>query len=275
MKVNRSILIAISLVCGLPLLGQPIFIDQPIQAGDLLVFPHITDSTKFYYLPNKIELGTDKSGAIQFSFLRWVENVRSTDEDPNRREGDGGGIIHALVELKITDSQIKRAESVLKSKFKKDNLSIVGPIIFKDGTFTLVSSVMDENGGMSKKVIGLGKAPVFAGNKAAVSVTLTKLGAKILWESCKTPTPDLSFSFNMEMSGYRSPLQARIEVDWDKVYSHTEWSAGVSVNTGWVGIGADIKATFDKLREEGVIKVINMGADEKMEQLIDVAYKWG
>jgi hypothetical protein len=102
---------------------------------------------------------------------------------------------------------------------------------------------MDENGGMSKKVLGLGKAPIFVGNKAAVSITLTKLGAKILWESCQTPTPDLSFSFQMDMSGYRSPIQAKIEVNWDKMYSHEGWNLGVGVNTGYVGLGLDIKSS--------------------------------
>ena len=273
MKIKH--LVFIFLVLGACSAGaQPIFIDQPIQAGDLIVFPHISDSTKYYYLPNKIALGSDpKNGGPQFSFIRWVQNVKSDEENPSRREGEGGGIIHALVELKVTEAQIKRAEGELKAKVKKQSATIIGPVIFKDGKFTLVSSVMDENGEMAKKVLGLGKAPIFVGNKAAVSITLTKLGAKILWESCQTPTPDLSFSFQMDMSGYRSPIQAKIEVNWDKMYSHEGWNLGVGVNTGYVGLGLDIKSSFDKLREEGAIKVTNFGADDKMEAAIDAAYK--
>ena len=46
--------------------AQQIFIDQPIEAGDLLVFPHITDSSKYYYLPNKLSLGSNdfRSAAV-------------------------------------------------------------------------------------------------------------------------------------------------------------------------------------------------------------------
>ncbi len=256
-------------------LAQPVFIDQPIQAGDLIVYPHIKDSSMYYYLPNKISLSSDpRNGGPQFSFIRWVQNLKSDEENPNRREGDGGGIIHALVELKVSEVQINRAEAELKAKLKRQNASIVGPIIFKDGKFTLVSSVMDENGGMARKVIGTGKAPIFVGNKAAVSITMTKLGAKILWESCKTPTPDLSFSFQMDMSGYRSPIQAKIEVNWDKMYAHEGWDLGIGANApGYVGLGVDIKSSFDKLREQGAIKVTNFGADDKMEAAIDAAYK--
>ena len=274
--MNRKTMILIflgwcySLLCA----GQPIFIDQPIQAGELLVFPHITDSSKFYYLPNKLSLGETDSGLPQFSFLRYVQNVKTKPGTEQMVEGDGGGIVHALVELKVTDSQIARAQSELRSKMKNTDAVIVGPIVYKGGTFSLISSFAEEGSEFTKKVIGVGRAPVFVGNKAAVSIRLTKLGAKILWESCKTPTPDLSFSFVMDFTGYRSPMQARVEVDWDKVYTHEAFDFGIDVGyPPYVSVGADIKAAFEELRENVTIKVINFGADDKMEAALDAAYK--
>lgn len=275
---NKSLrligLLCLFLLCDGGLHAQPVWIDQPIQAGDLILFPHITDSTKYYYLPNKLALGTTESGLPQFSFLRYVQNVKTKPGTDQVVEGDGGGIVHALVELKVTEEQIRRAQSVLRSKMDNDEAIIAGPIIYKGGNFSLVSSFAEEGSEFTKKVIGMGRAPVFVGNKAAVSIRLTKLGAKILWESCQTPTPDLSFSFVMDFSGYRSPMQARIEVDWDKVYTHEAFSFGVDVGyPPYFSVGADIEAAFDELREDGTIKVINFGADEKMEELVDAAYK--
>jgi hypothetical protein len=199
-----------------------------------------------------------------------VKTVAGTEA---QTEGDGGGIVHALVELKVTDQQIVQAQAELKRKLRRPTAVIMGPIIYKGGNFSLISSFADEGSEFTKRVIGVGRAPVFVGNKAAVSLRLTKLGSKILWESCQTPTPDISFSFVMDFSGYRSPMQARIEVDWDKVFEHQQFSAGVSVGSPAVRLGADIKAAFDELREQGVIKVVNFGADDKMEALIDAAYK--
>ena len=253
--------------------SQQIYIDQPIECGDLLVFPHITDSTKFYYLPNKIALGTTISGKPQFSFLRYVQNLKTGAGESTRDEGDGGGIVHALVELKITDQQLSQAQAELKKKLKRPSAVLYGPIIYKGGNFSLVSSFAEAGSDFTRSVVGVGRAPVFVGNKAAVSIRLTKLGSKILWESCQTPTPDLSFSFVMDFTGFRSPMNARIEVDWDKVYEHKQFSGGVGINTGYVSLGVDIKAAFDELREQGVIKVVNFGADDKMEALIDAAYK--
>lgn len=273
MKTKLIILCLLGLGLAINLNAQPIFIDQPIQAGDLIVFPHVSDTTQFYYLPNKIAMGTTSSGLPQFSFLRYIQNVKTTPGGDQRTEGDGGGIVHALVELKITDSQLSRAQAAIRNKLQRENAVIVGPVIFTGGAFSLVSSFAEAGSDFTDQVIGVGQAPVFVGNKAAVSLKLTKLGSKILWESCHTPTPDLSFSFVMDFKGYRSPMQAKIEVNWDKVYEHEEFSGGISVNTGYVGLGVDIAAAFDELRETGAIKVTNIGADEKMEALIDVAYK--
>lgn len=273
-KIVLFILLGFGLCYSITGRGQAIFIDQPIQAGELLVFPHITDSTKYYYLPNKLSLGITNSDLPQFSFLRYVQNVKTKSGSEQVIEGDGGGIVHALVELKVSETQITRAQSALRSKTKNKEAVIVGPIVYKGGTFSLISSFAEDGSDFTKKVIGVGRAPVFVGNKAAVSIRLTKLGAKILWESCKTPTPDLSFSFVMDFTGYRSPMQARVEVDWDKVFKHEEFDIGVKVGfPPYVSVGADIKMAFDELREDGIIKVTNYGADDKMEALLDVAYK--
>src|SRR5690606_35220252 len=254
--------------------AQPVWIDQPVQAGDLILFPHITDSSKYYYLPNKLSLGTTESGLPQFSFLRYVQNVKTKPGTDQVVEGDGGGIVHALAELKVTEEQIRRAQSALRNKVDNDEAIIAGPIVYKGGNFSLVSSFAEEGSEFTKKVVGMGRAPVFVGNKAAVSIRLTKLGAKILWESCQTPTPDLSFSFVMDFSGYRAPMNARIEVDWDKVYTHEAFSFGVDVGyPPYFSLGADIGSASDDLREDGIINVINFEADGWIEVLIDAAYK--
>ena len=127
-----SLLIAFVVMTGI---AQPVYIDQPIECGDLIVFPHITDTTKFYYLANKIGLGTTISGKPQFSFLRYVQNVGTGADEATREEGDGGGIVHVLVELKVTDQQLAEAQAVLKKKTKRDNAVLMGPVIYKGGNF--------------------------------------------------------------------------------------------------------------------------------------------
>ncbi len=212
--------------------AQNILIDKPVAAGPLTVFPDMANPNSYYYLANKLRLGIGTNGKPQFSFLRFVENERTEAGEASVREGKGGGIVHALVELYVSEDMIKEAQQELKRATRNENATLIGPIIYKSGTMALVSSIANEKGGYSKMVVGLGPAPVLAGNKAAVSVLLTKEGAKILWETFKTPTPDLSFSFVMSVVGYRSPINAKIEVDFDKVYTSSSLNIGFGLATG-------------------------------------------
>jgi hypothetical protein len=69
-------------------------------------------------------------------------------------------------------------------------------------------------------------------------------------------------------------MNARVEVNWDKVFEHEEFKAGLNVGGNpYFSLGLEIKAAFDELREDGTIKVINFGADDEMEKMIDMAYK--
>ena len=215
--------------------AQNIYIDKPVLAGGLTLFPEISNPNNYYFLPNKIRLGTGTDGSPQFSFLMFVKNIRGEDGEAAPRQGDGGGVVHAVVELYVSDDERKDAERELRRMVRNDAATILGPVIYKGGTMSLISSIADPAGGYSKVVLGLGPAPVLAGNKAAVSILLNKEGAKILWETFKTPTPDMSFSFVMDVEGYRSPIAAWIDVNFDKVYESQTIEAGLKYRSGGGG----------------------------------------
>lgn len=249
--------------------AQNILLDKPVEAGGLILFPDVYDPKVYYYLPNKISLGKQTDGSPQFSFLRYVQNVKTGAEEETRREGDGGGIIHALVQFDVPDEMLKAAQREIKRKGAGfDSVIIRGPVIYKAGTLAIVSSAANDKGEFSKQVVGVGKAPVIEGTKAAISIHLNKLGSKVLWESFKTATPDLSFSFVMDVSGYRSPIKANIVADFDQIYEHQTFKAGLEGRNIDIGI----KAAFNDLVQSGAIKVNNIGSDKSQEQLLDVAF---
>ena len=116
-----------------------------------------------------------------------------------------------------------------------------------------------------------GKVPILDGHKAAVSVLLNKQGAKILWESFKTPTPDMSVSFEMTFQGYRSPKRVIIDANFDQIYESSTFQAAAST-TGPVLLAAEINATFEDLRKSGVIKVQQFGEDAQLEKALETTY---
>jgi hypothetical protein len=253
-----------------PATAQSIVIDTPVRAGKLILFPKIRDEKVYYYAPIQPHLATDENGGPQFSFLRYVSVAEGQGDKDAPKEGEGGGIVHALVTLSVTPEDLKEAQTELDRL--KPGAKIEGPVMYKSGTFGLVSAFANKEGDLTKQVVGLGRAPVLDGAKAAVSIQLTKLGAKILWESFQTPTPDISFSFDMELEGYLSPKQATIEADWDRVYEHQAFDAAIAGQLGPVMLAAEINQALDELRDSRVIRVTQVGDDKQMEAMITTAY---
>jgi hypothetical protein len=245
---------------------QQILLDKPVRAGELIVFPDLSDASAYYYVVDKPRLATDANGRPQFSFLRYVENVRGTGGADAPTEGDGGGIVHAVVALTVSREQIQAAQRELQRI--RPGAQIKGPVMFKSGKFGLVTSFKDPQGKLATQVVGLGNAPLLDGEKAAVSMQLTKQGAKLLWESFNTAAPDISFTFEMEVSGYSSPKQAVIEANFDQIYEHQTFNAGLASQY----LAAEIRLAFEDLTRSGAIKVTNIGADQQMESLINTAY---
>jgi len=250
--------------------AQQIIIDKPVKAGELTLFPEMGNENVYYYLPDKLRLATDENGKPQFSFIKYVENVRSAPGEKDIREGTGGGIVHFVISLSVTPDQIAEA----KNELRKINSSgtIKGPVIYRSGTVSVISSFANTKGDLTKQVVGIGNAPLIDGEKAAVSMELSKKGAKILWESFKMPTPDISFSFEMELGGFRAPKKAIIEANFDKIYSHHGFDAAATGNYGNVMFGGEIELAFDDLRNNGAIKITSMGSDADMDKLIETAY---
>ena len=247
--------------------AQQLLLDKPVKAGELNLFPDLSDEMSYYYIPDKVNLASDAGGTPQFSFLRYVENVRSGAGQPEAREGEGGGIVHALVSLGVSPEQLGSAQRELQRL--KPGARIQGPVLFKSGRFALVSSFTDTKGNLSQQVVGLGNAPLLDGEKAAVSIQLTKLGSKILWESFDMPAPDISFHFEMDISGFRSPRRAIVDADWSKIYSHEAFSSAIATQY----LAAEVSKTFDELRTTDAIKITQIGTDAQMEGVIETAYK--
>ena len=247
--------------------SQSFLLDKPVGAGDLTLFPDLDNENNYYYMPNQVQLALHPDGKPMFSFIKYVRNTDGSAGTGSQitRSGEAGGIIHAVVSLKVTDDQIKEAERALR-RFKSGG-KIVGPVIYKSGTVMLVSS-FNREGENVRRVVGLGTAPILEGQNCAVSVHLTKEASDILWATFETPTPDFSISFEMEIEGFLSPKRAEIKANWDRIYSHHSFQAAMASPI----LSAEIQMAFDELRDQGAIVVTQIGSDEQMDKLVETAY---
>ena len=253
------------LLAGATVSAQEVLLDQMQEAGELKLFPVYGDPKKYYYIPDKVEIPDGPNGKKQFSFLKFVNDDVGSGEG-GIQNVEGGGLVTFLVSFEVPDQMIQRAQAELQGKVS--GAQIAGPLTYREGTFALVSNFQQEDGDWTKRVLGLGTAPVMEGHKAAVSIRLTKIGAILLWESFKQAASDINVSFEMTVGGYRNPYEARMTAWWERVARNR--SLNVGARTDFLGV--DIQDVMRELREEGAIELEVKGEDDKLDRLWEMAY---
>lgn len=271
---NYSMFLALLLVLlgNAEISGQRILIEQGIKAGELLVYPELENPNTYYYLPDKPRIAVQADGRPGFLFLRYVKN-EITGNDINKsitNSNSGGGIVHALIELYVSPQQLEVAGRELR---RINGAGIIkGPLIYKSGTVSLISAVASPGGERVERVIGVGSAPILENQKTAIAVQLDSEGAQLLWETFNSSTPDLSIKFEMEYSGYLSPIQAIIEANFERIYKHRIFDGAIAGSMGNMLLGAEIRSAYDELYKSGAIRVTQIGSDSNLEKAIETAY---
>jgi len=252
-------------------LAQAISIDRGISAEGLWCFPLTTDSTTWLYLPDNGQLAIGENKKPQFSFIRYVnETEDKTDgSESTITKAGGGGILHFLVTYDTDERKIAKAEAKLNELFSGQRIKIRGPIIFKEGRYALVSKIINpDNGQQEKKLLSVGAAPVLQGSRIALSFEMDPVRSKLLLESLKMPTPDVSIVFDMTFAGLMDAYKAKLTVDWTEVHKINKTGGGLKIYY----ISTDIEKEYEMLRRTGAIKLEVEGEDVNMEKIVDGAY---
>ena len=227
----------------------------------MLCYQSLDDPLVYYYLPDSPRLAT-KNGKPQFSFLKYAR-IQETGEAGITR-AQGGGIVHFLVTYGANEARVRAAEEGLQESVP--GARIAGPIVYRKGSFALVTSFTEENE-IVTRTVAVGKAPLMEGQKAAVSMALTREGAELLWESFRGATPDISLVFDMEFAGVREPYEAKLEADWSRISKHNRVRAGAKFK--WFGVDVDL--LFQELRQDGAVKITTRGENATLDRILESA----
>ena len=241
---------------------QEINLDKMKKFNDLVCYQSLKDPVIWYYLPDQPRLAM-KNGKPQFSFMKYSRTQKTGKAGTNRAEG--GGIVHFLVTYGTSKDRVRAAERRLQEK--QPDAHIEGPIVYRKGSFALITSFQKDQETLVRTV-AIGKAPLMEGQKAAVSMALSREGAELLWQSFKSDTPDISLVFDMEFVGVREPYEATIEADWSRISKHKRLKAGMKYS--W--FGADVDMLFQELRQDGAIKITTKGENASMDKIIESAH---
>jgi len=259
------IIISILLLAGTfsgSALCQEINLDKMKKFDDLVCYQSLKDPALWYYLPDQPRLAM-KNGKPQFSFMKYSRTQKTGKAGTNRAEG--GGIVHFLVTYGTSKDRVSAAQRRLQEKHPEAHIE--GPIVYRKGSFALITSFQEDQETLVRTV-AIGKAPLMEGQKAAVSMALSREGAELLWQSFKSDTPDISLVFDMEFVGVREPYEATIEADWSRISKHKRLKAGMKYS--W--FGADVDMLFQELRQNGAIKITTKGENASMDKIIESAH---
>lgn len=251
--------------------AQPISIDRGIRVEGLWCFPLTTDSLMYLYLPDKGVLASDENNRPQFSFIRYVNDVEETtgSDAISITKAGGGGILHFLVTYDTDEKKIQRAEAKLQEVFSNGKVKLRGPIIFKEGRYALVSSIINpDNGTQEKKLLSIGAAPVLQGSRIALSFELDPVRATLLLNSLKMNTPDVSIVFDMTFSGIMDAYKAKLTVDWAETNKVDNLSAGLTIYF----VSTDLEKVYEELKRRSAIKLETEGEDANMQRIAEAAY---
>ena len=250
--------------------AQQIMVDRGTQVAGLWCFPIYGDTLTYLYLPSRARLGLDKDSVPEFSFLRYItEKPSSAAAGANTiSEAGGGGIVNFLVLYDTPAKQVAEAEETLRKKLNVKEIKIRGPVVFTRGRYMLVSSILLPDGTDKKELLGIGEAPVLENSRIAFSFEVDPLRSKLLLESFKMKTPDISLMFELSFSGLTDSYQAELTVDWSEVRNSQSFGAGASIYF----VSADVELGFDELFRKNAIKLNTVGSHERLEALLNTVY---
>jgi hypothetical protein len=251
--------------------AQQISIDRGVRVEGLWCFPLVTDTTQYLFLPDRAMLAIDEKKRPQFSFIRYVTLSDSASSTPERTisQAGGGGVLHFLVTYDTDEKKVRDAGASLRELLNNDEVRLRGPIVFKEGRFALVSSILDPASGKTERTLmSMGAAPVLQGSKIALSFEMDPQYSTLLLESLKMPTPDVSIVFDLVFSGLTDAYSAKLTVDWTEVYKYEKISGGANVYF----VSAELEKIYEELQKNNAIKLEVAGEDARMDNLLNNAY---
>ena len=268
MKMKKRVILLLCVFLLTPmLLKAEILLDQdPLQVGNANLFRDSDSPNTFYYIPNRPRIATWPDGTPKLTFLKYT---KAGEQELK------GGILHFFVTYSLTPQELQQIRTELKKI--NTNAMLKGPVIFKKGTFAVISAAVGEGGAFTRKVIGEGKAPLVSGSEVSVSIAVTPEGAAFLDEALKHPTYPVSIRFDMTYEGLTPKFNAKARINWSKVRNYFEeykkwriyktkkfWVFKWKVRTG-TGESLDIA---DDLVSKQCIEIDVTGEDESMESIL-------
>ena len=236
-----------------------------ITVDGATVFPDHADPNQFWYLPAPVDLAKmPDSDEPQFLLIEYAPDLASSGVK-------GVGFLNVTTCLKISDQTSNKILGQIQSMFPTATSPHLAPVPFDEGTVRVVALDMQGSGGATntappgtfeavEKISGATSPELFGDNDALFSLTLTEEGVSILKAAFEDGMAPVGVIYDLKFTGVRPALDVKITADLKRCYD--SFSVDLTAKAYWVSAGID--ATFEKLRQDGAIKieVVNLAGDQ-------------
>ncbi len=267
-KKLMGILLAAFWLIGLtPYMAAEVELDSvPLQVANAILFKDHAEPNVYYYMPNQPRLAYWPDGTPKLTFLKYTKAGK---------EESKGGILHFFVKYGLDEKELNKVRQELTKINPK--ATIKGPLVFKKGSFMVISAAVGEGGAFTRKIIGEGKAPLISGSEVSVSIAVTPEGATFLEEALRQPTYPVSVRFEMTYEGLTPKYQATATIHWSKVREYfdqySKWKIykkkKLGVWTWYVESGTgEYREIKDELSSMGAVSIDITGEDQNLDGLM-------
>ncbi len=243
--------------------------DQQMIEG-VQIFADHADPNQFWFCNMQPRLVEAMPGRKAFSLIRYRTEERTS-----------GGFLSFECDLSVDRGVLERIKSSLR-RFCPDRPKL-SPIPFTEGTVQCVVLDLQGSGGTSagdnaggegirvvEQILGSTKPSLLGENNAVFGVTLSEEGAAIVEAAIRDGTMPIGIIYDLTFSGMLRALGVKITAELERVHTHFSVAAEGQVAM----LRADIDAGFEKLVQDGAIKIEITDADTSDGSKSDERVNW-
>lgn len=263
-----------------------LYLDRPIgPLRGLQIYRDHADLNQFYFVPERPRLALN-DGEPEFIFLKYARDITDNPNfDPKMKESLGGGLLAFTVDLSVDDDILAEVKGEL-SQFSGGGPIALSPIPFEDGEVRL--SILKQGDNSETTLTGTGslkifeetwgatKPSIFGNNRATFGIALSQEGATLMEAALKQGISLIGVVYDLKFLGMRPAFNVKVTADYHRIYNHFEAELGATGTIQAVSLAADIGVGFQKLEDDGAIKVevTQFTDDTDLKRQAEEATRW-
>jgi hypothetical protein len=263
-----------------------LYLDSPIgPIHGLMIYKDHADPNTFYYIPERPRLARNEEGP-EFIFLKYRRDI--TDNPQLSQQQLGGAFLAFTTDLGIDDDTAQAVKAQIGATATGTiNLT---PAQFRKGTVRLsiakdMSTAPAAPGapapppaGMSffEQIWGASTPSLYGTNRATFALALDAEAATLFEAAIKSGICPIGVIYDCEMLGLRPGFDVKISADYKRISESLTLQFGIQGSYASIGLKAEIDLAWEKLREDGAIKVevINFTDDENLRKQANAAFEF-